>query len=162
VILAGLPIYRTSIADDWIDYNGHLRDAYYGLILSYATDTLMERLGMDVGYRKRTGCTLYTVEMHVHYLREVSKSEVAVVYTRIIGADHKRIHAAFELGCEGRDEVAAAAEVMLLHVQQGEAVRTVPFSREVGGAIDELRRATAGVTATGPGSRRMELNAVTP
>ena len=59
-------IYRTSIAAEWIDYNGHLRDANYGLIISLATDVLMERLGMDASYRERTRCTLYTVEMHIH------------------------------------------------------------------------------------------------
>ncbi len=26
------PLYRTRIEPAWIDYNGHLRDAYYGLI----------------------------------------------------------------------------------------------------------------------------------
>ena len=44
----GCTIYRTPIAPEWIDYNGHLRDAYYGLIVSQATDALMDRLG--------TGC----------------------------------------------------------------------------------------------------------
>jgi len=32
--VAGVPIYRTGIEPARIDYNGHLRDAYYGLIVS--------------------------------------------------------------------------------------------------------------------------------
>ena len=29
--MQGLDIYSTDIAPEWIDYNGHLRDAYYSL-----------------------------------------------------------------------------------------------------------------------------------
>ena len=76
------PIYRTAIDAAWIDYNGHLRDAYYALILSYATDALMERLGMDAAYRAATGNTLYTVEMHIHYLREVHHSDKMCIRDR--------------------------------------------------------------------------------
>ncbi|PKL97622.1 MAG: 4-hydroxybenzoyl-CoA thioesterase, partial [Gammaproteobacteria bacterium HGW-Gammaproteobacteria-9] len=39
-----LPTYRTTISTEWVDYNGHLRDAFYLLIFSYATDALMEHL----------------------------------------------------------------------------------------------------------------------
>jgi acyl-CoA thioester hydrolase len=159
--VAGVPIYRTEIAPDWIDYNGHLRDAYYGLIVSYATDALMDRVGLDAPYRERTGCSLYTVEMHIHYLREVKKTDIAVVTVRIIAADHKRIHAALELVCEGHSEVAATAEIMLLHVHQGETVSTQPFPPEISTAIGELQQAAAGMPAAGPGSRRMELRART-
>jgi acyl-CoA thioester hydrolase len=44
--MAGIAIYETPILPQWIDYNGHLRDAYYGLIVSEATDALMDRVGL--------------------------------------------------------------------------------------------------------------------
>ena len=103
------PIYRTPIDPQWIDYNGHLRDAYYGLILSLATDSLMDRLGMDAAYRAHTRCTLYTVEMHIHYLREVHEGDVVIVNVAILGSDAKRIHAALELAREGEAGPAASA-----------------------------------------------------
>jgi len=138
--VAGIPIYETAIQPEWIDYNGHVRDAYYGLIVSLASDALMDRVGLDAGYRARTGCTLYTVEMHLHYLQEVKQSDTVTVGVRIAGVDSKRIHATFEIARAGQPGVAASAEVMLLHVrQQGDAVATAPFP------------------PGGPGSRRMEL-----
>jgi acyl-CoA thioester hydrolase len=155
--LTGLAVYRTPIAPEWIDYNGHVRDAYYGLIASHAVDALMDRLGMDARYRERSGCTLYTVEMHVHYLREVGARDHVLAMARILGADEKRLHVALELVCEGSPETAATCEVMLLHVRQTPAVRTAPFPQEVAAAIGELQRATATMPASGPGSRRMEL-----
>lgn len=160
--MAGVPIYQTPILPEWIDYNGHLRDAYYALILSLASDALMERVGLDAAYRRRSHCTLYTVEMHIHYLQEVKQTDTAIVTVRIAGADHKRIHAAFEVLRAGQTPVAAAAEVMLLHVcQGGDAVRTVPFPAEVSAAIAQLQAACAGLAAAGPGSRRMELRPAT-
>ena len=150
-------IYRTALVPEWIDYNGHLRDAYYGLIVSYACDALMDRLGIDAAYRERTRNTLYTVEMHIHYLQEVKKTDIVVVNVRMLGADQKRIHAAFDIVREGDAVVAATAEQMLLHVHQGETVTTTPFPPEIANAISALVTATAGAPEVGPGSRRMEL-----
>ena len=61
--------YRTEIKQEWIDYNGHLSEAYYVLICGFATDQLMIDIGLDEEYRKSTGCSLYTVETHLRYLR---------------------------------------------------------------------------------------------
>jgi acyl-CoA thioester hydrolase len=157
--LAAELIYRTALEPDWIDYNGHLRDAYYGLIVSFACDALMDRLGMDEGYRQRTHNTLYTVEMHVHYLREIKKSDIVLVNVRMLGADLKRIHAAFDVVREDDAVVAASVELMLLHVHQGTEVTTAPFPLEIADAIAKLVAATAGAPEVGPGSRRMELPA---
>lgn len=155
--MSGLTIYRTSIAPEWIDYNGHVRDAYYGLIASYAVDSLMDHIGIDARYREQTTCTLYTVEMHTHYLREIGIRDTVEVRVRVLDADEKRIHAALELFCDGSQEAAATCEVMLLHIRQTPTARTAPFPDDVAAAIAELRRTTGVTAGSGPGSRRMEL-----
>jgi acyl-CoA thioester hydrolase len=156
--VAGARIYETAILPEWIDYNAHLRDAYYTLIVSLASDALMDRLRIDAAYRERTSCTLYTVEMHIHYLAEVKATDTALVSVRIAGADHKRIHAAFEIACARHAGAAAVAEVMLLHVrQEGETAASTPFPPEVRAAIAQLEAETAGLPAAGPPSRRIEL-----
>ena len=48
-----LTSYQTTIAPEWVDYNGHLRDAFYLLIFSHATDALMDMLGLDEAGRAR-------------------------------------------------------------------------------------------------------------
>ncbi|MGH8290760.1 MAG: thioesterase family protein [Steroidobacteraceae bacterium] len=155
--MTGLPIYRTRIAPEWIDYNGHLRDAYYGLIASLAVDSLMDRIGIDARYREESHCTLYTVEMHMHFLREIAASDRVAVMARILGADEKRIHAALELVREDGGETAATCEMMLLHVRQSAPPRTTAFPQDLAAAIAELRRTSAAMPAAGPSSRRMEL-----
>ncbi len=155
--MSGVLIYRTPIAPEWIDYNGHVRDAYYGLIASYAVDSLMDKLGMDAPYRQQSGCTLYTVETHTHFLGEISANDSVEVRARVLGADRKRLHAALELVCDGSEKAAATCEVMLLHVCQTPTARAAPFPEQVAAAIAELQRATAAMAAGGPGSRHMEL-----
>lgn len=156
--MAGVRLFETPIRAEWIDYNGHLRDAYYAVIFSEAIDVLMDRVGLDAAYRHSTGGTLYTLEMHLHYLHEVKQSDVAVVTLRILGVDAKRLHVALELVRAGGTEVAAAAEVMLLHVRQrAGAVATAPFPPAVGAALAALQAAGASLQAGAPGSRRMEL-----
>jgi acyl-CoA thioester hydrolase len=156
--VAGVRIHETPIRSEWIDYNGHLRDAYYVLIFSEAIDALMERVGLGAAYRARTGGTLYTLEMHLHYLHEVKQSDTAVVTARLLGVDAKRIHVSLELLRAGAPEVAASAEVMLLHVRQHEGrVTSAALPAEVSAALGALQAAGAGMEATAPGSRRMEL-----
>jgi acyl-CoA thioester hydrolase len=159
--VAGIPLYETPIDAQWIDYNGHLRDAYYGLIVSLATDALMDRVGLDAAYRDRTRCTLYTVELHLHFLHEIKQSDTALVALRLLGSDAKRIHAALEISRRADPgTIAAGAEVMLLHVRQDDdAVRTVTFPPEVSSALQELGAASAALPSGAPPSRRLELRA---
>ncbi len=150
-------IHKSAIAPEWIDYNGHLRDAYYTVIVSDATDRLMDRLGLDAQYRAQTRCTLYTLELHMHFLHEVKLNDELEVALRIVASDAKRIHAAFELYGTHRDDPVATAEVMLLHVHQGESVASRPFPAEILGRIGELEKATQATPVAGPGSRQMQL-----
>lgn len=153
-----LPPYRTELRAEWIDYNGHLRDAYYGLVLSYAIDDVMDHLGLDAAYRERTRCTLYTLEMHMHYLHEVKASDGLEVTTAILDADRKRIHAGCRFARSGSSEAVAAGEVMLLHVQQGEKPAGAEFPAHAQRKLDSLKLSVDAAAAWGPASRRMQIH----
>lgn len=152
--LPGLPPYRAEILPEWIDFNGHVRDAYYTLVASYAIDAIMDQLGMDAGYRERTHCTLYTVELHIHYLREVKGSDDLTVTSAVLDCDRKRIHLACRLNCSRLgSEAAATADFMLLHVHQGEQVRAAAFPEEIAARLAALKAAAPPADEFAPGSR---------
>jgi acyl-CoA thioester hydrolase len=155
--MAELPVYRAKIESDWIDYNGHLRDAYYGLAASYAVDNLMDYLGLDAAYRESTRCTLYSLEMHIHFLHEVKESDDLKIITSILDFDRKRIHLACTFACSRLDEPAATADMMLLHVRQGEKPATAPFPEQVTAKLAALKLSPAARDAFGPLSRKIEL-----
>lgn len=125
---AAIAPYRTEIKQEWIDYNGHLSEAFYVLICGFATDQLMIDIGLDEEYRKTTGCSLYTVESHLRYLQEVGLGAEVEVRPRILGAAGKKLHIAYEM-FHGED-LLFTEEVMCLHVDQ-EAGRAVEFPEEV-------------------------------
>ncbi|MFJ4197438.1 thioesterase family protein [Pseudomonas sp. NPDC089534] len=125
--MPALTTYQTRILPEWVDYNGHLRDAFYLLIFSYATDALMDRLGMDSGNREASGQSLFTLELHLNYLHEVKLDAEVEVRTQIIGHDQKRLHLYHSLHLAGGDKALAGNEQMLLHVDLA-GPRSAPFS----------------------------------
>ncbi len=152
-----LPSYRAKIEPEWIDYNGHLRDAYYGLILSYAIDDFMDHVGLDAAYRQRTQCTLYTLEMHLHYLHEVKSTDELEVSTSILDGDRKRIHAGCRFSCPRLADAVATGEVMLLHVHQGDTPASTAFPADVEQKLQSWKLPVDAAAAWGPGSRKIEL-----
>jgi acyl-CoA thioester hydrolase len=152
-----LPPFRAEILPDWIDYNGHLRDAYYCVVMSYAIDAVMDHLGLDAAYRQNTYCTLYTLELHIHYFHEVKGSDELTVATSILDFDRKRIHAACDFLCPRISEPVASAELMLLHVRQGEKPASASFAPEVMERLESLKLSPAALAERGLGSRKIEL-----
>ena len=126
-------------------------------MLSYAADALMDQLGLDEAYRKATSSTLYTLEQHQHFLHEVMQSDRLEVRMRVLAADAKRMHVAFDFYCARYPDPVAIGEVMMLHVQQGAAPASAPFPEAIARAIAVLVTASAAVPAPGPSSRRLEL-----
>lgn len=155
--MAGRHIADTAVKPEWIDYNGHLRDAYYAVILSEATDTFMDLVGIDAPYRERTKCTLYTLEMHLHYLLEVKQSDALSVRMRLIGHDRKRIHASFEMFVPRYETPVCTAEVMMLHVHQGETVGSAAFPESVAAELARWQTESDGLAPTAPASRAIAL-----
>ena len=149
--------YRCAIEPLWIDYNGHLRDAYYTLVFSQAIDALMREAGLDDDYRTRSGCTLFTLETHVHYLREVKSSDSISVRARALGVDSKRLHLGLALHCTRLAEPTALGEFMLLHVQQQPAPKGATFPPDVLQRLADWEAVDRLLPASTLGSRRMEL-----
>jgi len=152
-----LPTYHAAIRPDWIDYNGHLRDAYYVLVASLAVDDVMDHLGLDAAYRERTHGTLYTLEMHVHYLHEVKASDDLAVISSVLDFDRKRIHLGCRFTCSRVAEPVATTDMMLLHVRQGDKPASASFPDEVLAALEALKVSPAARDAFAPGSRQIAL-----
>lgn len=134
-----LTTYQTRVGSDWVDYNGHLRDAFYLLIFSHATDALMDMLGLDEAGRARTGHTLYTLECHLNFLAEVKEGEQVEVRTQVLAYDAKRLHIHHGLYRPGEDASLAESEQMLMNIDSA-AGRGAPFDEQVAGSVARLAR----------------------
>ena len=153
-----LPIvYETSVSSDWVDYNGHMRDAYYGLVFSYAIDALMIDLGMDEAYRTTVKGTLYVVELHQFFLKEVHEAAPLKVAARLLDADQKRLHVRFEMLHGESGDRLAIQETLQMHVVQDGAPKSAAFGDEVQARVDRLLNEHTALPEPDFASRAIEI-----
>lgn len=117
--------YESEVAEAWLDYNGHMNDAYYAVALSQANELLLESLGMSEDYRVTSGSGLYTVETHIRFLAECSRGQTLSAASTVLDADAKRLRVYTELYAD-TDTLAASGDSLYLHVD-GEAGRSAPM-----------------------------------
>ena len=132
-----LTTWRGTVLPQWVDYNGHLNDAYYMVVFSEATNALMVMIGLDEAGRRATGHTIYTLEAHINYLLEVKQDKAIEVHTQILGSDAKRLQIYQTMVLAGTDTLLAANEQMLLNVDMS-GPRAAPFAPAVMAKVQVL------------------------
>jgi len=135
--------YATEVRDEWIDYNGHLHDASYAIVLSEANEVLLEELGLSESYRERTGCAMYTVESHIRYLAECRRGDRLEAASLLVSADVKRMRVHTALTKTG-GTLVATGEYMYLHVDDA-AGRVTAMPAERWAVVDAMLAAQAGL-----------------
>jgi acyl-CoA thioesterase FadM len=122
--------YRTTVPAEWLDYNGHMHDASYGIALSDANEVVFAALGLSREYREQTAASLYTVEYHIRYLAECGLGQALSATTLVLAASAKWVHLYTELVRDGSD-VAATGESLYLHVDTARGVTiALPADRQ--------------------------------
>src|SRR6516225_2323706 len=140
-----LRVLEATVVGEWVDYNGHMNDAAYALVFSRAGDALMDRIGLDAAARKRTGQTLFTLQMMLHYFKEAKEGDALAVSCHLLEHDDKRMRVWLDMTGPGGERLAAS-EQLLLSVAQGEgSARAVPWSFETKAALEALMKAQSGL-----------------
>jgi acyl-CoA thioester hydrolase len=127
--------WRESVRAEWVDYNGHLSEAYYVLVFGHATDAVMDAVGLGTAYRERTGASLYTAEAHIRYLGQVQDGEVLEVRSSVIGASQTVLWIWHEMSVAG--DLRATEEILGIHVDVAAAAAT-QLPTEVRQAVDAM------------------------
>ena len=142
---SGLPVLEATVISEWVDYNGHMNDAAYALVFSRAGDALMDRIGLDASARKRTGQSLFTLQVMLHYFREAKEGDAFSVSCHLLEHDDKRMRLWLEMTAPGGERLAAS-EQLLISVALGEAgSRAAPWAHETKAALDALAKAQGGL-----------------
>ena len=137
-----LELLRAAIEPAWIDHNGHLNDAWYCVLFSRAIDVFMDTLGVDDAYRKHTGHSIYTLEMHVRYLREVGVEQPVRITAQLLESDAKKVRVFLRMFHGGDGALLATSEQLLLHVDRT-GPRSAPFPPVVAESVAAMRTAHA-------------------
>ncbi len=123
---APLALRTDTVRPEWIDYNQHMSEGYFGVAFCHATDDFMDFVGLHEEYRTRTKCTIYTVETHINFLRELKVHSPLRLTTQLLDFDAKRLHVFHEMYHADEGYLAATMEAMLLHVNDEPRVVAMP------------------------------------
>lgn len=137
---APLPCPEQTVEPAWIDYNGHMNMAYYHVAFDRAVDFAYDQLGLGADYVETAQASLFTAEVHVCYLQELSLGERFTVSWQLLGFDEKRLH--FFEHLRSGDRLIATSEQMALHVSMTTR-RTAPFPEAALARLEYVAKAQA-------------------
>ena len=143
-----------AIELDWLDANGHLNMAYYHVMFDRTVDLALEMLGCGDSYRARHAASIFNVETHVLYRREVRGHDRVRVSFQLLGRDEKRLHGYQTMVRMGDDELVATSESLFVHVDL--ATRSAaPLPPDVVAAADAMVAAHRSAPAPRHAGRRI-------
>lgn len=137
---APLRLHSATVLAEWVDYNGHLSEWAYLLIVGDNADAFFRFIGIDEAYRA-AGLSLYTAQTQLRHLREVKLGHHLALTMQVLGHDAKRLHVLHEMFAEDTGCVATA-EQLLLHVDMA-AGRVAPFGEQIAGRLRRIAAAHA-------------------
>jgi len=154
LIPAPLRLHEATVAPEWADYNGHMSESCYLLVVGDGADAFFRFFGVDEDYRA-AGRSLFTAETHLRHLREARVGDRLRLTLQVLGVDAKRLHILHEM-LDDSGQVAATAEQLLLHVDTRSG-RVVPFPGELSARLGEIRAAHAALPVPAYVGRVIEI-----
>ena len=133
-------IFKIKVLPEWIDYNQHMQDAYYGLAFSYAVDHFQDCVGFDERYRTQSGCTIYVLEDHKFYLNEVKLGSELVIRTSLVDADKKKFILHSEMSVQ--DTLVATSEMLQAHINTNPKPKVTEMPLEIYEIFNKLLEQT--------------------
>jgi acyl-CoA thioester hydrolase len=147
---------RRVVPRTWIDYNGHMMDAYYSVAFTEATEAFLDHVGLGAAYRALTGCGIYTVESHLCFSKSVRAGATLQYHSQLLGCDDKRLHVFHEMTQAGDGEQVATNELMFLHVDLA-TERVTPIPAASARAVRTLGAAHAALPVPRSAGRRIHM-----
>jgi len=123
-------LHQATVRPEWVDYNGHMSEAYYVLVFGDATDAFYDFVGLDTKVREARLVSVYTVEAHIRYLVEAHENAPLRIGTRVMSHDAKRLRLRHEMVHGVSAKALALTELLLLHVDK-RTMRASEFAADV-------------------------------
>lgn len=122
-------IYKNTVQPSWIDNNNHMHDAQYYSIFSDAVVGFFESIDFSTDYRHSQDVTMFSVEAHISFLKELLLDESFYIKVHIYDYDAKRVHL-FLTMYNSNDERNATYEAIMMGVGN-ETRRSMDFPKPI-------------------------------
>lgn len=122
-------ILNLRVTASMIDLNDHLSDVSYHRLFSQAEGIFHKKIEIDDEYIASTRCTVYTVESHITFLKEILDGDSISISFQLLDLSNKAAHVIMAMrNSEGT--ACAFHECMFLHVKKWpEGPKPHPFGR---------------------------------
>ena len=125
-----------EVRPEWIDHNGHMNMAYYGVLFDKGSSHVFRRIGFGPKYREAHRHTTFSGEYRVRYLRELKLGDSVRCAFQMLDVGPKSFHYAQEI-VHVDGWVAAVGEELSLHIDQS-GPRVAPYPPEIKAKLDEM------------------------
>lgn len=129
-----------KVVSEWVDFNGHMNVAYYLMAFDRCVDDMYNRLDIGPEQIEDTNRSVFTLEAHINYLREVVEGDLLKVSGRLMDYDEKRVHSYFEMYHAVENHIVAATEQIGINVDMT-ARKPVAFTNEGIQALERMMSA---------------------
>ncbi|MGI3170802.1 thioesterase family protein [Pseudooceanicola sp. C21-150M6] len=123
-----------QINPDWIDQNGHLNMAYYGVLFDTGVDEACKEFGLGWDYTSQGTHTTYSAEFRIRYLQELHLGSTVRASFRLLDVGPKAYHFCQELIHED-GWISATGEGISLHIDQS-GPRVAPYPEAIKAKLD--------------------------
>src|SRR3972149_6388235 len=110
-----MELYSGRVEPSWIDYNGHMNAAYY-----HGPDHFLRRIGLGEEYVEREKGSMFALEDHIVYMKELREGEPFRVTLQLLGFDEKRLHFFLRMFHGEKGFLAATCEHLSIFVDMKE------------------------------------------
>jgi acyl-CoA thioester hydrolase len=141
---APLDRHRGVVRPEWIDPNGHMNVGYYLVAFDLASDTFCEQLGVAWDYTKHKLGTVFVLEAHATYHRELRVGDPLRVTTQLLDHDAKRMHLFHSMYHAQEGWLASTNELLMMHIDY-QARRSAPWRAETRRRLDAIAAAHKGL-----------------
>ena len=121
--------FNDRVKASQIDYNGHFHDSSYHEVFSESLDAFFSAFGLSKAERTEWAFTVFTLEAHITYLKEITVDTPYTISIYIHDYDVKRAHLFLIMTNDSGDDVATY-EVMMMGISQ-ETRRSAAFPQHL-------------------------------
>lgn len=121
-----LYIYKNTVQPSWIDHNNHMHDAQYYSIFSDAVVGFFDSIDFTVSYRQNQAVTIFSVEAHIFFLKELLLDETFYIKPYIYDYDQKRVHLFLTMYNLQNERIATYEVIMMCVDNQTRRSTTFP------------------------------------
>ena len=132
-----MELWTGKVEDEWVDYNGHMNVAYYHMAFDRSTDRFLESLGLGEDYLSRESGSMFALEDHLTYQRELKLDDPIRVTLQLLDIDEKRAHYFLRMYHAEEDYLAATCEHLSIFIDMRRR-RSAKLPDEVFEALSRL------------------------